>query len=1322
MVLFRLLGTSQRPSIFILLETRSDDYRAQEVMIQLKFNQFKVISPTDKRGGIWLFWKNTIDLILFSEDVNQFHVLFHFENVRPEVLITGLHAPSVPGPRHALWRNMADNLPPSDTPWLMVGDMNEVTSQSEKMGGRPFRSGQCKDLRNFMDAAGLVDLGFHGNPYTWTNARDGAGLIKERLDRALANSPWLDIFPHTQIAKKRLLARINGIQLALSKSYSQFLVNLERDLINQLNTIFRRERIIWAQKAGLNWWKFGDYNTKYFHIIAKVRKSRGKILTLKNSDGVWVTDVEVLKDLAVSYFDNLFQTSLIKSTLGVFCPNVNMLTNEDRLGLLNPISKDEVWHNLRLMDPIKSPGPDGIQPIFFQRYWAELGDSIFKFCASCFLNAAIPSDINRSFITLIPKVDAPKTMRDFRPIGLCNTIYKLITKIITTRVRPILGKIISPFQSSFVQGRGIEDNIILVKEMAHVFHKSRKGNNIMALKLDLTKAYDSLEWSFIRDTLVSFGFPSHLISLIMSCITTPHINVLWNGALTREFCPSRGIRQGDPLSSYIFVLCLDRLSMLIQKEVDLGHWKPITLSRTVKISHVFYADDVFLFGHATPQNMESMLDVLKGFGEISGLRINMQKSSLIFPTHMSHVVRNSIANPHGLTVTSSLGKYLGVDIRPNKLKIANFVGLLDKTMDRIKGWQAKLLNMAGRCTLLKSVLNTYPLYNMQTSLLPARVINSLEKSSRKFLWNKVDRSRFMVRTSWANVTKPLSMGGLGVRRLKEWNLAFMAKLGWSAKFLDCFSGSHQSPMWRDILKGRSLLQKGLIVGIGNGRSTSLWYHHWVGSGPLYKLIDRDIPERIAHFLVSDIIRDGQWDFTKVSQFMPPDICDMIRLVPLATCTNVEDFIRWVYTKNGVFSVKSAYFLLLHNHDSPTQLLQPFNWKSIWKIKVPFKYKMLLWNACHEIFPVAEMLHLRLDYISPRCSRCDLVAENHIHLFRDCGDSSILWNFIFTRLLPNHKIQLHSFFSLSWREWLWFNLNQGSAWSIIFCVALWHIWKARNRAVFYHKMFKSFSVYNAFYVDLVDTNKALQGKGKAQVSKRDLIWKPLAYEFLKLNTDGSWKAKNEAGGGGVFRGATGKWYMGYASKFNAITPLAAELYAVREGLIMAADYGIQNLELETDAQLLVNMLESASDSYHDELRPVLVDVAGLMAKFSVVVVKHIPKAKNKVAHALACYAIEMAVGHKLFLTPPPFAAIAYEGDLQKLEDAEKLHLLNATSSSRPIDLEASPEEDEGELVSTSIMFGTIPATIITTVPVRGGNVNVEHKEMQLGEGAPGAGDS
>lgn len=190
--------------------------------------------------------------------------------------------------------------------------------------------------------------------------------------------------------------------------------------------------------------------------------------------------------------------------------------------------------------------------------------------------------------------------------------------------------------------------MIVVKEIAHVFHKSKKGKNIMALKLDdldLTKVYDSLEWNFIHHTLISFNFPLSFIKLIMCCITTPQISVFWNGEITPEFFPSRGIRQGDPLSSYIFVLCLDKLSTLIENQVRLGCWKPLRLTKNISLSHVFYADDVFLFGHTSAENMTNIMDTLNSFSYMSGLRINMDKYSIIFPTRMSHILRHSIADP-----------------------------------------------------------------------------------------------------------------------------------------------------------------------------------------------------------------------------------------------------------------------------------------------------------------------------------------------------------------------------------------------------------------------------------------------------------------------------------------------------------------------------------------------------------------------------------------------------------------------------------------------------------------------------------------------------
>lgn len=153
----------------------------------------------------------------------------------------------------------------------------------------------------------------------------------------------------------------------------------------------------------------------------------------------------------------------------------------------------------------------------------------------------------------------------------------------------------------------------------------------MALKIDLSKAYDSLKWGFICDTLLGFGLPTGLINIILNCITTPFIFVLWNGEVTKSFLPSRGIRQGDPLYSYIFVLCLECLSRLIEQSVSNNHWKPVKASAHFKISHLFYADDVFLFGIANNKNFTLIMDILQSFGQESGLFMNLAKSFVIFP-------------------------------------------------------------------------------------------------------------------------------------------------------------------------------------------------------------------------------------------------------------------------------------------------------------------------------------------------------------------------------------------------------------------------------------------------------------------------------------------------------------------------------------------------------------------------------------------------------------------------------------------------------------------------------------------------------------------
>ncbi|XP_056697560.1 uncharacterized protein [Spinacia oleracea] len=768
----------------------------------------------------------------------------------------------------------------------------------------------------------------------------------------------------------------------------------------------------------------------------------------------------------------------------------------------------------------------------------------------------------------------------------------------------------------------------------------------MALKLDISKAYDSLEWDFIRDTLIHFDFPDKIIDLIMSCIISSMISVLWNGEICDKFKPTRGIRQGDPLSSYIFVLCLDRLSSMIEEKVQCGSWKPIALTKTIKMSHVFYADDVFLFSTASIDNMHSIMNILDSFGEMSGLKISMSKSTLIFPRSLHKSIRQDIASTYGFKFYSCFGKYLSVDIRPNKLRISNYLQLLDKSTSKVRGWQAKLLNMAGRCTLIKSVLNSHLLYVMQTNLIPASTIHDLEKCTRKFLWNKPDQNRYMSRLSWDKITSYVTCGGLGIRRLKEWNLAFIAKLGWAiltkpnklwvkvfkekyikkSNFMDCISNGNHSPLWRDILKGRSVLQKGLIINIGNGKNTSLWFHHWIGETPFYTIKEVRIPDSKAHWFVNKIIQNGKW---------------------------------------------------------------------------------------HEILPVAQKLNRFIKEISPNCSRCLSEPESHLHLFRDCTQSSILWSFIFQRIWKNEKFDFNAFYNSDWKRWIDFNLSCSMDWKVIFAVGIWHIWISRNSTVFEFKMKNCFSLYNNFFVDWKSTNFILQGKEMCQVQEVGVFkfqWIPPKQDFMKLNVDSAWKSATEAGGGGVFRRPNGSWFVGFSSKFNVNSPLAAELYALREGLMIAKDLKFDKLEVETDAIQLKLLLSNIQDQAHHELGPVLREVAQLLGQNWTVLFSHIPRFCNKVAHDLAAHSMVMAVGHKLHYIIP---ACAKEHYFKEFESCNQRH---AAVDRNLIQAASNTTQTMNTLASSSsaseIVFGTIVSNIKQTLEV---TKRKEHEAQGKGKG-------
>ena len=278
-----------------------------------------------------------------------------------------------------------------------------------------------------------------------------------------------------------------------------------------------------------------------------------------------------------------------------------MLANDDYEHLARNFVGCEIKGAIFDMNPFKVPGPDGFQALFYQRNWDLVGSKLIQLAKNALQGKELPQSLNDTHLVLIPNVENPQNVTQLWPIGLCN----VLTKVIVNWLKPILSKLVAPTQSSFVPGRQMSDNIIIVQEVLHTMRRKQGKTGLMAVKVDVEKAYDRLRWPFIRVTLQEARLPQLMVEVIMSCITTASFKVLWHGSLTDEFKPTRGIRQGDPLSPYIFVLCMERLSHLIEEALGTGALV-FASSGGPPLSHLFFADDLIVFGEATVEQALAM--------------------------------------------------------------------------------------------------------------------------------------------------------------------------------------------------------------------------------------------------------------------------------------------------------------------------------------------------------------------------------------------------------------------------------------------------------------------------------------------------------------------------------------------------------------------------------------------------------------------------------------------------------------------------------------------------------------------------------------------
>ena len=235
----------------------------------------------------------------------------------------------------------------------------------------------------------------------------------------------------------------------------------------------------------------------------------------------------------------------------------------------------------------------------------------------------------------------------------------------------------------------------------------------MALKIDLEKAYDKLEWSFIREMLIRANLPANLIDIIMSCVSTVSTSILVSGEALEPIYPSRGIRQGDPLSPYLFILCMDYLGQLILEKCESKLWQPVTASQSgPAFSHLFFVDDLMLFGKADGLNCSTIRDVLDDFCMMSGQSVSITKSKAFFSPNVNRDTRESLCNILGFASTPSLGKYLGLPIKHTGTSSHDFNYILERVKQKLAGWKANMLSLAGRAVLIQASSASIPSYVM----------------------------------------------------------------------------------------------------------------------------------------------------------------------------------------------------------------------------------------------------------------------------------------------------------------------------------------------------------------------------------------------------------------------------------------------------------------------------------------------------------------------------------------------------------------------------------------------------------------------------------
>ncbi|GJU37562.1 RNA-directed DNA polymerase, eukaryota, reverse transcriptase zinc-binding domain protein [Tanacetum coccineum] len=724
---------------------------------------------------------------LLSQDNQAMHFLVNSFRDNRQMFVSVVYGKIIPKIRTRLWRNLIKHkgVAGSD-PWVVLGDFNVVLSLE------------------------MEDINMTGLFYTWIQKMRNPELgVFKKLDRVLSNAYFINKYPNSFAAFLPYLssdhspAILTIPDLAIRKSRSFRFANFLADKDDFIGIVrdnwdidvrgydmFKLAKKLRSMKRHMR-----QMNRKIGNVYEKVKVLKEELSRVQQSLdkdplNALLREEEmgrssrnriemVIDDLGNAHYEdsvtNIFMSHFEKflgmqDTIydvddagSLF---IKRLDNDKAMELIKDVSNKEIKEAIFSIEDNKASGPDGYSLKFFKATWSVVGKDICAAIKEFFNSVKLLGELNTTLISLVHKTKSPARVIDYRPISCCNIVYKGYNWEYVTRC--------------------------------------------CAFKIDIMKAYDTVSWTFLEFCLNEFGFHLVMVHWIRVCLRTASFSVCVNGDSHGFFNAKRGLRQGDPISPYLFTLVIEVLNLMVKRQIIRDNrFKYHTGCSKLKFTSLCFADDLLMLCHGDLISASILRRVLDEFSLSSGLYPSMSKSEVFF-SNVSPDVKAQILMAMPFKEGTFPIRYLGIPLASRRIKANDCKVLIDAVY-----W----------CSLF---------------ILPKLICATIDKMIKKFLWTSGDNACGMdsIWVKWINVHK------------------LKGRCFWDSKVI-----RGHSWVWAQLLDLREKIKDYVNVKISNGANCNVWFDKWNPNGPLNKLIDHRTLTKFGFSFkdkVCDLIQNGLW--------------------------------------------------------------------------------------------------------------------------------------------------------------------------------------------------------------------------------------------------------------------------------------------------------------------------------------------------------------------------------------------------------------------------------------------------------------------------------